>query len=72
MVKALSTLKTETMVGKVDFTSGPVPNVSPTPILGTQWKKAAAGSKYKLDYVITENTGDPSVPVGGKLDPYGA
>ena len=30
VAKSLSRLKTTTIVGKVDFTSGPVPNVSPT------------------------------------------
>jgi branched-chain amino acid transport system substrate-binding protein len=70
VAKALSTLKTETMIGKVDFTSGPVPNVSPGPIIGTQWVPAKEGSKFKLDYVVTENATDPNVPVEAKLIPY--
>src|SRR5271166_3280761 len=70
VAKAISTLKTTTIAGKVDFTSGPVPNVSPGPIIGTQWVKAPAGSKFKLDYVVTENATDPNVPVSAKLLPY--
>ncbi|MGO4569679.1 ABC transporter substrate-binding protein [Rhizobium sp. 2YAF20] len=70
VAKALSTLKTTTIAGKVDFTSGPVANVSPGPIIGTQWVKAASGSKFPLDYVVTENVTDPNVPVGAKLVPY--
>ena len=70
VAKALSTLKTETMIGKVDFTSGPVPNVSPGPIIGTQWVTAKDGSKFPLDYVVTENATDPNVPVEAKLQPY--
>jgi branched-chain amino acid transport system substrate-binding protein len=70
VAKALSTLKVEVMTGPIDFTAGPVPNVSPTPIIGTQWVKAAKGSKYKLDYVITENANDKNVPVSAKLVPY--
>ncbi|RWE73737.1 ABC transporter substrate-binding protein [Mesorhizobium sp.] len=70
VAKALSTLKTETMIGKVDFTSGPVANVSPGPIIGTQWVAAKEGSKFPLDYVVTENATDPKVPVGAKLQPY--
>ncbi|MBN9273251.1 MAG: ABC transporter substrate-binding protein, partial [Mesorhizobium sp.] len=62
VAKALSTLKTETMIGKVDFTSGPVANVSPGPIIGTQWVAAKEGSKFPLDYVVTENATDPNVP----------
>jgi branched-chain amino acid transport system substrate-binding protein len=70
VAKALSTLKTTTIAGAVDFTSGPVANVSPGPIIGTQWIKAAEGSKFALDYVVTENATDPNVPVGAKLVAY--
>ncbi|RBP07100.1 amino acid/amide ABC transporter substrate-binding protein (HAAT family) [Roseiarcus fermentans] len=70
VAKALSTLKTTTIAGPVDFTSGPVPNVSPGPIIGTQWIRAPAGSKFRLDYVVTENATDPNVPVGAKLIPF--
>lgn len=70
VAKALATLETTTIAGKVDFTSGPVANVSPGPIIGTQWVKAAEGSKFALDYVVTENATDPNVPVGAKLIAY--
>ncbi|MDR3475020.1 MAG: ABC transporter substrate-binding protein [Devosia sp.] len=70
VAKALSTLKTTTMVGKVDFTSGPVPNVSVAPIIGAQWVNAAPGSKFKLDLVICDNAPDPNVPIAAKLKPY--
>ncbi|GES41667.1 amino acid/amide ABC transporter substrate-binding protein (HAAT family) [Rhizobium sp. ERR 922] len=70
VAKALSGLKTTTIAGKVDFTSGPVANVSPGPIIGTQWVKAPAGSKFALDYVVTEHATDPNVPVAAKLIAY--
>jgi branched-chain amino acid transport system substrate-binding protein len=70
VAKAIATLKTTTIVGPVDFTSGPVPNVSPTNLIGTQWVKAKPGSKYKYDYVITENAADPNVPVARKPVPF--
>ncbi|MBB6486636.1 ABC transporter substrate-binding protein [Rhizobium lusitanum] len=70
VAKAMSTLKTTTIAGKVDFTSGPVANVSPGPIIGTQWVKAPAGSKFALDYVVTEHATDPNVPVAAKLIAY--
>jgi branched-chain amino acid transport system substrate-binding protein len=69
VAKALAGLKTVTMVGNVDFTSGPFPNVSPASIIGTQWLKAKPGSKYKFDQVITENANDRKVPVSAKLLP---
>ena len=70
VARALAQLKTTTMIGRVDFTTGPVPNVSPAPIVGTQWVKSAPGSRFKLDYVVTEHATDPAVPVQAKLLPY--
>lgn len=70
VANALATLKIVTINGPVDFTSGPVPNVSPGPIIGTQWVKAPAGSRFKLDYPVTENATDPNVPISAKLKPY--
>ncbi|MBR0896750.1 ABC transporter substrate-binding protein [Bradyrhizobium tropiciagri] len=70
VAKSISTLQTTTVAGKVDFNSGPVPNVSAGPLVGSQWIKATAGSKYKLDLVVTENATDPNVPIGGKLLPF--
>ena len=66
VARSIATLKTTTMMGQIDFTSGPVPNCSPTNMIGAQWVKAPAGSKFKLDYVLTENVSDPSVPIAAK------
>ncbi len=70
VAKAMSTLKASTMVGTIDFTKGPVGNVATAPIIGTQWVKAKPGSKYKFDYVITDNADDKNVPVSAKLISY--
>lgn len=70
VAKAIAGLQTTTMIGKVDFTKGPVPNVSPTNMIGAQWVKAPAGSKFKVDYVLTENVSDTAVPIVGKPTAY--
>lgn len=70
VAKALRTLRTTTMMGKVDFTTGPVGNVSSVPMIGAQWVKPPAGSKFKYDYVITENVSDSKIPVAAKLKAY--
>ncbi|MBD5604545.1 MAG: ABC transporter substrate-binding protein [Candidatus Eremiobacteraeota bacterium] len=72
IAKALSTLKTTVMTGKIDFTSGPVPNVSTTNLVGVQWIKGKEGSKYSFDPIVTNNATDPRVPVAAKLLPYGS
>jgi branched-chain amino acid transport system substrate-binding protein len=70
LAKALSKLKTTTIVGVVDFTTGPVPNVATTSEIGAQWIKSKPGSKYPFEMVITEHANDPRVPVNAKLLPY--
>ena len=70
LVASAGSGKSATMVGKVDFTSGPVPNVSEAPIIGAQWVKSKAGSKYPFDLVIVDNAPDPNVPIAAKLLPY--
>jgi branched-chain amino acid transport system substrate-binding protein len=70
VAKILSHFKVTTAVGVVDWGKGPVPNVATTALTGDQWVKAKPGSKYKLDLVIIDNSEDPNVPVGAKLQPY--
>lgn len=70
VAKAIGGLKLTTMVGTIDFTAGPVPNVATSVLIGTQWVKPSAGSKYRYEYAITENAGDRNIPVASKLLPY--
>ena len=72
VAKAIGSLNVQTPVGQLHWGTGPNANVVATPILGGQWLTAAAGSKYKLDFILCENSSDPNVPVAGKLRPYGA
>ncbi|WP_443630122.1 ABC transporter substrate-binding protein [Candidatus Njordibacter sp. Uisw_056] len=69
LATAISQLKTTTIGGRLDFTSGPVPNVAFGPIIGTQWVKAKTGP-FEYDYVITENATDKNVPVESVLRLY--
>ena len=65
---ALSTLKTDTIVGPVDWTSGPVKNVSKTPLVGGQWRLQSDGT-YQI--VIVSNSLAPQIPTGGTMEPLG-
>lgn len=68
--KSLSTLKTETAVGLVDFTNGPVPNCTSTGLVGVQWKPAKVGSKNKFEAQIVSNAAHSRVPVTSKMTAY--
>lgn len=63
---ALSALKLDTVVGTVDFTSGPVKNVAKTPLTGGQWRLQDDGS---YDLVIVANPDTPEIPLGGTPEP---
>lgn len=60
LVEAIKATKLNTMVGAIDFSSGPVPNVSSTPVVGGQWIK---GEQFPFDLRITENQYAPEIPV---------
>ena len=64
---AIKGTKINTIVGGVDWSSGPVPNVSKTPLVSGQWQKAGDG----VELVITNNAHAPEIPVGGDLNLLG-
>jgi branched-chain amino acid transport system substrate-binding protein len=66
---SIATLKVDTPVGHLDWTTGPVKNVVPTVLINCQWVKSTSG-KYPLDLVVIDNTPDPKVPVAAKAKPY--
>ncbi|HKT03524.1 MAG TPA: ABC transporter substrate-binding protein [Rugosimonospora sp.] len=69
LAKAISTLQVQTPIGALQWGKGPNANVVTTPIIGGQWVTDPTG-KYKLDFVLCENSCDPNVPVSATLKPY--
>lgn len=60
IVAAIKTTDLKTLVGPVNFATGPVPNVSPTPVVGGQWIK---GETFPFDLKICENKYATDIPV---------
>ncbi|MBP3035898.1 ABC transporter substrate-binding protein [Arthrobacter sp. zg-ZUI100] len=58
-------LKVDTIAGTVDWTSGPVPNVAKTPLVGGQWRLQDDGS---YDLVIVSNKDHPEIPAAGEME----
>jgi branched-chain amino acid transport system substrate-binding protein len=71
LAQAISDLEVETAIGRLQWGKGPNRNVVATSFLGGQWVNASAGSRYKLDFVVCENSCDPNVPVAGELRAFG-
>jgi branched-chain amino acid transport system substrate-binding protein len=65
IVEAIAATKLDTIVGSVDWSSGPVKNVSKTPLVAGQWTKTPSG----FDLTIVENKTAANIPVGGALHP---
>lgn len=69
VVNAIRSLRTDTAVGTVDFTAGPVPNCATTGVVGTQWVKAKEGP-WQFDLEIVSNADHPAVPTTAEMTPY--
>ncbi len=63
IVDAIKTTNMSTIVGDVNFSAGPVPNVTKTPLVAGQWQKTGDN----MELVITNNAAAPNIPVGGEL-----
>ena len=61
---SLAETKLDTIVGRVDFSRGPVPNVAKTPLVGGQWRK---GGAFKYDITITANGDATEIPLAGDM-----
>lgn len=55
------------VVGPIDFSAGPVPNIAKTPLVGGQWR--VENGKPILD--IVENGAAPDVPLTAEVRPIG-
>ena len=62
---ALAETNINTVVGPVNFQTGPVPNVSKTPLVGGQWR---LGGDFKYEMVVTANGHAPDIPTSGTME----
>ncbi|ATI41986.1 ABC transporter substrate-binding protein (plasmid) [Pacificitalea manganoxidans] len=60
---AVGGTKLDTIVGPVDWSTGPVRNVSKTPLVAGQWQKEAEG----YDLKIVANSAAPQIPLTGEM-----
>jgi branched-chain amino acid transport system substrate-binding protein len=63
---AIAATEYDSIVGPINFKSGPFPNTCRTPLVIGQWQK---GKKYPVDLINVDNTTAQDIPVGGKLTP---
>lgn len=61
---AVAATRLDTIVGPVDWSNGPVKNVSKTPLVSGQWQKE--GDNFDLK--IVANSAAPNIPITGELE----
>jgi branched-chain amino acid transport system substrate-binding protein len=66
--EALDATDLATVVGPIDFGTGPVPHISKTPLVAGQW---VVGQQYPLELAINVNEQLPDLPVDGQIQPIG-
>ncbi len=62
---AIKTTKLNTIVGPVDWSTGPTPNVTKTPLVGGQWSRTENGWEIQ----VTTNQTAPNIPTTATLRP---
>jgi branched-chain amino acid transport system substrate-binding protein len=63
---AIARLRLDTIVGPLDWSAGPVPNVATTPVVGGQWRP---GATHPFELVIVSNAHNPEIPAAGTVEP---
>lgn len=64
---ALRGLKTDTVVGTIDWANSPIANVSKTPVVGGQWRLIEGGD-HAYDLVVTTNKAHPEIPASAEFE----
>jgi branched-chain amino acid transport system substrate-binding protein len=67
VASALHRVNYKGMSGHINFSGGPAPGVSITPLLGVQWKASSGG--YPFQMKVVDNTNIPAVQVEAPLQP---
>ena len=63
---ALRATDYKSIVGPINFRTGPFPNTSETKCVAGQWRK---GKKWPLELLIVDNSLAPDVPTQGMPEP---
>lgn len=69
LAAAIDRMRLDTVVGPLDWTAGPMPNVARTPVVGGQWRP---GTVTAYDLVVVSNGQAPGIPAGGRVEPLPA
>jgi branched-chain amino acid transport system substrate-binding protein len=64
IVQAIAATQLDTIVGRISFPDGPLPNIAKTPLVGGQWRR---GSSFPFELAIVSNRAHPEIGLTGQL-----
>lgn len=64
---AIAALQLETVVGPVKFAGSPIKNVAVTQLVGGQWRKTKAGSKFPFELLVVHNGTAKTIPTDAEF-----
>jgi branched-chain amino acid transport system substrate-binding protein len=64
IVRAIAATQLDTIVGRISFADGPLPNIAKTPLVGGQWRR---GSGFPFELAIVSNRAHPEIGLTGQL-----
>ena len=64
IVRAIAATELDTIVGRVSWANGPLPNIAKTPLVGGQWRH---GSGFPFELAIVSNRAHPEIGLTGQL-----
>ena len=64
IVRAIAATELDTVVGRVSWAKGPLPNIAKTPLVGGQWRR---GGTFPFELAIVSNRAHPEIGLTGQL-----
>jgi branched-chain amino acid transport system substrate-binding protein len=64
IARAIAATELDTIVGRVSWAAGPLPNIAKTPLVGGQWRR---GSSFPFELAIVSNRAHPEIGLTGQL-----
>jgi branched-chain amino acid transport system substrate-binding protein len=64
IVRAIAATELDTVVGRVSWAHGPLPNIAKTPLVGGQWRR---GGTFPFELAIVSNRAHPEIGLTGQL-----
>jgi branched-chain amino acid transport system substrate-binding protein len=69
---AIRDMTLDSIIGKVDFRNSPIKSVAKTAMVGGQWQRTAAGSRFPFDLQVVDNPTATHIPTTADLKPLSA